>query len=136
MNTRFDPEGQIKNAHSLDELVKVLEILFNHGFAADEEGHLYQEFQLVAQVNGLRFEIFSREHAPPHFHVKGGDVDAEFSIMTGELLKGNIDTRKKRVVNWWHKRSRDKLIQIWNQARPSDCPVGPIEGALGGGGRS
>lgn len=129
MSPRFEPEELIKNARSLDELVKVLETLFDHGFAADEEGRLYQIFQLVARVNGLRFEIFSREHAPPHFHVKGADIDAEFTIMTGELLKGTIDNRQKSVVEWWRKRSRDKLIQFWNQTRPSDCPVGPIEGA-------
>lgn len=127
MDTRFDPEEQIKKARSLDELIAILETLFNHGFAADEEGRLYQIFQLVAQVNGLRFEIFSREHAPPHFHVRGADVDAEFSIINGELLKGNIDNRKRSLVKWWHERSRDKLIQSWNETRPSNCPVGPIK---------
>lgn len=129
MKSRFDPQQLIKNARSLDELAKVLETLFDHGFAVDKDGRLYQIFELVARVNGLRFEIFSREHAPPHFHVKGADIDAEFTIMTGELLKGRIDNRRKRVVEWWYKRSRAKLIQFWNQTRPSDCTVGPIQGA-------
>jgi hypothetical protein len=128
MRPRFDPEEQIKNAHSLDELVSVLETLFNHGFAVDEEGRLYQIVQRVAQENGLRFEIFRREHAPPHFHVRGADVDATFAILTCQLLSGTVDSRRKSIVEWWHKRSLNKLIQFWNQTRPSDCPVGPIEG--------
>ena len=124
MNQYEELEKRIENADSLEELVGVLETLFNRGFSVWTDGQLYNIKQLVAQVNGLRIEIFSQEHAPPHFHVKGSDVDATFSINNGELLQGNIDGRRKALIGWWYTRSRNRLITVWNQTRPSDCPVG------------
>lgn len=123
----YDLEKEIEQAESLEDLVRVLEILFNRGYAVDPEGRLYKILELVAQVNGLRIVIRPDEHPPPHFHVTGGDVDAAFSIVTGDFLKGSIDNRKKRLVEYWYKPSRRKLIDVWNRTRPSDCPVGPIE---------
>lgn len=114
MNPYEELERRIKNAATLEELVSVLEILFNNGFSVWSDGRLYNIKQLVAKVNGLNFEINSKEHAPPHFHVKGGDIDATFSINNGELLQGNIDGRRKALVGWWYTRSRDKLITVWN----------------------
>lgn len=126
MNQYEELEKRINNADSLEELVGVLETLFNSGFSVWTDGELYNIKQLVAKVNGLHFEINSKEHAPPHFHVKGGDIDATFSINDGKLLHGNIDGRRKALVGWWYKHSRDQLITVWNQTRPSDCPVGCI----------
>ena len=65
MRSHFEPEELIENAHSLDELVNVLETLFDHGFAVDEEGQLYQIFQLVARVKGLRLESFLKNMRLP-----------------------------------------------------------------------
>ncbi len=126
MNQYEELEKRIENADSLDELVSILETLFNRNFSVWTDGRLYNIKQLVAKVNGLYIEINSKEHAPPHFHVKGGDIDAIFSIDNGKLLRGNIDGRRKALVGWWYARSRDKLIAIWNQTRPSGCPVGRI----------
>jgi len=127
MNQYEELEKRIDDAVSIEELVSVLEMLFNRNFAVWTDGQLYNIKQLVAKVNGLHFEINSKEHAPPHFHVKGGDIDATFSINDGEMLHGNIDNRRKALVGWWYTRSRDKLITVWNETRPSDCPVGRIK---------
>ncbi len=122
----YNPEEEIARATSLENLLKVLEILFDRGYAVDREGRLYLTFVEVARVNGLKIFIRHREHPPPHFHVKSGDVNASFDISTGELLEGKIGNREKGLVQWWHGRARQQLIQVWNQTRPSDCPVGPI----------
>lgn len=127
MNHYEDIEKRLDNANTLEELVSVLEILFNHGYAVWHDGQLYNIKQLVAKVNGLHFEINSKEHAPPHFHVRGGDVNASFSIESGKLIEGTIDNRRKALVGWWYSRSRDTLITVWNKTRPSDCPVGRIK---------
>ena len=127
MNFEEDIGSRIVNATSLEESIKVLEMLLSKGFSIWSDGSLYYTKQLVAQVNGLRIEVFSREHPPPHFHISGGGIDATFSITTCEHLKGKVSGREKDLIQWWYKRSRPMLIKTWNDTRPTNCPVGPIE---------
>ncbi|WP_420843105.1 DUF4160 domain-containing protein [Geothrix terrae] len=104
----------------------VLEILLSGGYGVGEGNQVYSIRQLVDSVNGLRIEIFSREHAPPHFHVSKGNTNATFSITDGHHLNGEIGSREKALVQWWFARSQAKLLRIWNETRPSGCQVGPI----------
>ncbi|WP_366526159.1 DUF4160 domain-containing protein [Geothrix sp.] len=104
----------------------VLEILLSGGYAVGYEGQIGSIRKLVDSFNGLRIEIFSREHAPPHFHVSKGSIDATFSISDGRYLNGTIGTREKALIEWWFARSHAKLVRIWNETRPSGCQVGPI----------
>jgi hypothetical protein len=83
--------------------------------------------QLVDRIRGLRIEIFPREHAPPHFHVKGGDIDAVFALSNCSLLYGTISRRDEDLVRFWYARAKERLVEVWNATRPSDCPVGPID---------
>ena len=46
----------------------------------DGEEILLENKELVARVNGLKIEIYSNEHPPPHFHVKSPNINASFSI--------------------------------------------------------
>ncbi len=117
-------EKKLAEASSLEDLAEVLKLLLGEGIAVWEDGSLYYIRQLVARINGLRIEIFAREHAPPHFHVHGGGVDAIFSLESCEHLQGTVGRREKALIEWWYLRSRERLIQTWNSTRPSDCPVG------------
>lgn len=117
---------KLKNADSLEELTKGLEHLLNGGYAIWEDGELYSIRQLVAKVNGLKIEIYSNEHPPPHFHIKGGNINAAFSIIDCEQLEGKVSRREKELIKWWHKQGKDRLIDIWNSTRPTNCPVGEI----------
>lgn len=126
MNPYNPIESELKGAASLEDSVKVLEFLLSGGFAVWTDGTLYNIKQLVARVNGLKVEIFSREHPPPHFHISGGGVDATFSLVNCAHLEGAIPGREKRLVEWWYERSQTQLIQEWNKTRPENCPVGPV----------
>ena len=117
-------EERISQASTLEELTQILYILLNGNFAVWDDGSLYSIRQLVAQFSGLKIEIYSKEHPPPHFHVKGGDVDAVFSISDCELIEGRLDGRRRNLIKWWHAKSKDKLVEIWNETRPYGCPVG------------
>jgi len=126
MNPYEEIENKVKNAASLEDSAEILEILLSGGFSVWEDGSLYNIKQLVARVNGLRIEVFSNEHPPPHFHISGGDIDATFSIVDCEHLEGKIGRREKALVEWWYQRSRQCLIDAWNNSRPSDCTVGSV----------
>lgn len=80
---------------------------------------------LVEYVNGVKVEIFTREHPPPHFRVKYQGSTANFRISDCMLLNGSgqVMDYKKNIFLWW-KDNKQKLIDTWNRYRPSDCPVG------------
>jgi len=76
----------------------------------------------------LKIEIYSKEHPPPHFHVISGNKKASFEIDNCSLMvNSGFDGRKIRNIEEWFKRSRNKLIEVWNNTRPTDCVVGKIE---------
>jgi hypothetical protein len=126
MNPYEEIESQIESAGSLDEDARVLDILLFEGYAVWTDGSLVNIKQLVARVDGLKIEIFAREHPPPHFHVSAGKIDATFSLADGSLLNGRVSSRERELIQWWYTRSRPLLIKTWNETRPTDCPVGPI----------
>jgi hypothetical protein len=126
VNPYQEIEKRVRDATSLEELAAVLEILLSGEFAVWTDGQLYSIKQLVARIKGLKVEIFPREHAPPHFHVSAGDINATFAIDDGRLLSGDIDGRSLRLVQWWYERGKPLLIDTWNRTRPDDCPVGAM----------
>ncbi len=126
MVTESELKQQIEDAEDLEQLAKPLEELLSGPYNVWPDGRLVCIKVLVETVNGLKIEIRHREHAPPHFHVKGSSLEAAFSIESGALLSGNVTHRHLSLIEWWYERSKGKLINIWNNTRPSDCPVGPI----------
>ena len=96
----------------------VLEIRDGRGFRLLTE-------ETLARVNGLKIELFSNEHPPPHFRVKFQSSTANFSIADCSRLNGSGEVLKyeKNIILWWRDNKRS-LIDTWNRLRPSDCPVG------------
>ena len=117
---------KIASARDVQAATEVLDELLSGGYGVWTDGSIYYIRQLVARVNGLKIEVYSRDHAPPHFHIIGGDIDATFSIIDCEHLEGHIGGRECALVKWWHQGSRAKLIKAWNESRPTNCPIGPI----------
>jgi hypothetical protein len=112
----------------LQEFAEYLEALFHKPcsiFEEDGELVLLENRALVEHVRGLKIEVYPREHAPPHFHVRSAKVNASFSIANCERLEGYIPSFEELKVRYWYKSAKPKLIDAWNATRPSDCPVGP-----------
>ena len=112
-------------ACSLDELADPLEHLLTGSYAVFR-GRLRHIRVRVDQTCGLRIEVYPNEHPPPHFHVRGPGINASFTVEDCVHLSGDIDGRKRELIEWWHVRARDRLIAVWNRTRPTDCPVGAI----------
>lgn len=94
-----------------------------------EQGHVIIQKHLVARFPMYKIEIRGREHPPPHFHLNGPDLSASFAIEDLEPQSGEIGKRHRKILErWYHKDGgREKLINVWNETRPEDCPVGPIQ---------
>src|SRR5262249_20450266 len=80
-------------------------------------------FVLVDRFGGLKIEVFSNEHPPPHFRVRCNGETANYRIDNCEQLNGGLG-RHYREIKDWHSIHKSKLIQKWNSSRPTDCPVG------------
>lgn len=123
---------RMNKATDLGDLAQLLERFLSECEIEDKTGEPLLIFKraLVARINGLKIEIFANEHAPPHFHVTSNDIDATFSIADCELLEGRVSRKDQRLIAFWHGEAKNKLIEFWNQSRPSNCPVGTIDELL------
>lgn len=119
-------DRRAREASSLEDAAWLLTILFSEGYSVWSDGTLLHTRQLVDRIGALQIHVYANEHPPPHFHIKGNDVDAVFTIDNCTFIRGNIDRREKGLVEWWYARTRPQLIAAWNSSRPTDCPVGPI----------
>jgi len=116
----------------LDEYTEWLEAIL-HGPCSiweedDGELVLIEIRQLVDRINGLKIEIYSNEHPPPHFHVKSPNVNASFSIESCEKLEGSINSQDLKKVKYWYQQARPLLIDVWNRTRSTNCTVGKYIG--------
>lgn len=122
---RYADPGDLED---LNEYAEWLEAILHEPCSVWEEEDgtliLLEIRQLVARVNGLRIEIYSNEHPPPHFHVKSPNVDASFTIQDCKILNGEVSSGDLKKVQYWHNASKPFLINVWNSTRPSDCVVG------------
>ena len=119
----------ISQADDFDTLAKMLWVLLNGGFSVWDDGTLLHTRQLVERVNGLRIEVRSNEHPPPHFHVITGGNNASFTIEDCSLLAGTLGRKDIKLVKWWHSRAQLKLIAAWDETRATGCSVGEYCGA-------
>jgi hypothetical protein len=80
-------------------------------------------FLAIDDYRGMRFEIRADEHPPPHFHILTKTGDASYRITDCKRLAGNLDVSARILKRWW-RANRRTLVKIWNETRPTDCPVG------------
>lgn len=109
---------------SIDDFEVQLFQLLNSG-AYYYEGKIVDVREQVDRINGIKIEIYSNEHPPPHFHIVSNELKASLRIDNGEILENTGFSGKqiKTVQNWFLK-SKNRLIEVWNKTRPEDCQVG------------
>jgi hypothetical protein len=92
----------------------------------NDQGMRFLPEHTVARVNGLKIEVFSNEHPPPHFRVIYQGETANYSIEDCEKLNGGL-SKFDRNIRKWHEKHKQDLVSAWNTSRPSNCPVGPVQ---------
>ena len=81
------------------------------------------EQQVGKMFHGLRVEVFSDEHPPPHFRVRYQGETARFRIDDCSPMDAGL-RKFQRNIERWHAENKALLIETWNSSRPTDCPVG------------
>jgi len=110
--------------HNIDDFEVHLNQFLSSG-AYYHEAQVVDARQLVEKINGLKIEIYSNEHPPPHFHVVSNGNKASFAIDDCRELENSGFSQKS--IQSWFLHSKNALIKIWNETRPSDCQVGAIK---------
>jgi hypothetical protein len=103
--------------------LEFLELLLNkmiNNTIVHEDGLVLEIKQLVERVRNLKIHIYSNEHNPPHFHVVSNckTINAVFDLRTGVFLKGEINGKDERRVEYYHSQVKEKLIEYWNKNNP------------------
>ncbi|MDH3392505.1 MAG: DUF4160 domain-containing protein [Desulfobulbaceae bacterium] len=116
---------------SIDDLAEHLHSLLSSGtYIGEFQGFkgkiLVEAKELVKRIDGLKIEIYSNEHPPPHFHVLSTDVRATFSLENCRLINGEISKKNKAKIKYWfhNLNAKKSLMEVWNRTRPTDCVVG------------
>lgn len=70
--------------------------------------------------------MYFNDHAPPHFHAKYQEHEAQVTIESLEVLRGSLPRRALALVLEWAALHRHELRVDWDKARKGLRPD-PIE---------
>ena len=83
----------------------------------------------ISVFYGLIIQMYFREHAPPHFHVKYGDYKAVVDIRRLQLTDGQLPRRASSLVLDWAELHQQELLEDWDlcQSLQNPKPIAPLE---------
>ena len=91
-----------------------------------DDGHVAEIRKLVNRIDNIKIESYPNEHPPPHFHVSTSDFNVSLTIENCEIIEGSLNSTDYKKVKYFHSNNRDVLVKVWNELRPSNCPVEAI----------
>ena len=77
---------------------------------------------LLADKDGVKIIIQSREHLPPHIHLCYGDDEALVNIRTGTMFEGYIPGKKLKAVQAWLAENRAVIEENFYELNPGLRP--------------
>lgn len=83
----------------------------------------------ISRIYGILIQMFYRENAPPHFHVRYGDQEASLRISDFSLVRGKLSSRALGLVREWAELHRAELEENWERAakRSSLRSIEPLD---------
>jgi hypothetical protein len=83
----------------------------------------------ISTFFGIIIAMYYNDHSPPHFHALYQGNEAQISIESLEVLKGDLPRRALALVLEWAVLHRNELRQDWEKARLGAAldPIEPLE---------
>lgn len=83
----------------------------------------------ISAFYGLIIQMFFKDHAPPHFHVKYAEHKAVIDIHGLTLIEGKLPRRALGLVLDWAELHQAELLENWRlcQAMQNPKPIPPLE---------
>jgi hypothetical protein len=69
-------------------------------------------------IDSIKIDIYSRDHPPPHFHVKYAEYEELIVIETFETYAGMIPKIQRKKVIEWAENKRAFLLETYNRLNP------------------
>lgn len=78
----------------------------------------------ISMFYGIMVQMFlgKSEHNPPHIHIVYQGNKAVFDIQEVEMVKGNLPTKQKRMVEAWIEINKEELLADWELAQNGETP--------------
>jgi hypothetical protein len=80
----------------------------------------------ISAFYGIVVTMFSSDHAPPHFHARYGEYEAQIVIDTGDPLAGQLPIRALRLIREWTGLHQAELRDNWERAQ-ARTPLASID---------
>jgi len=64
-------------------------------------------------VDGVKIELYFKDHNPPHFHALISEYDAMIEIKIQTIIQGSLPNNKKTKILKWAKSNESTLMAIW-----------------------
>ena len=80
---------------------------------------------IISMFYGILIRMFFKDiekHKLPHIHAEYQGMVAVYSIPNGELLAGDIDKRKEKLILAWIEIHREDLMADWDLAVNGKTP--------------
>lgn len=86
---------------------------------------LYNSRGRVGQINGITFEIRSKEagHGTPHVHARYENKNISISLVDFHVLAGNLSDKQTRLAIDYVKENHEKLLTKWEEYHCYTVPV-------------
>ena len=68
----------------------------------------------VGEEKDIKFDVYTRDHNPPHVHAKYGKYEISISLLNYEVIAGNIPGKNQNIAVKWVKENKDMLLNYWN----------------------
>jgi hypothetical protein len=83
----------------------------------------------ISRFFGIEIRMRFNEHPPPHFHARYAGWTAQVSIVTGEILNGDLPPGAARLVRRWAQCYTQELLENWHLMRDRREPLSipPLE---------
>ena len=73
----------------------------------------------IKMFDGIKVDVYARDHPPPHFHALYGGYEELIVIETLETYAGGLPKTQRRKVVAWAANHKDWLLSVFNQLNPS-----------------
>ena len=83
----------------------------------------------ISRFFGIVINMYFDDHAPPHFHARYAEFEAQVQIDPAEILTGALPRRAFSLVADWARIHQAALFENWRraQAREELFRIPPLE---------
>ncbi|NKQ41837.1 MAG: DUF4160 domain-containing protein [Sulfurovum sp.] len=72
--------------------------------------------------------MYHDDHNPPHFHAEYQGCEAIVDLKTGEILRGSLPNKARKIIKEWAVENQEALVDNWAKAIELE-PLEHIKGA-------